>query len=488
MPLNLITDAWIPVFRHGQSVNIRPHEIAASGIERLNWPRDDLNIACMELLIGLTFLADPPLNDGDWHDRYKNPDPDRLRCALKPFSPYFEMSGEGPRFLQDKEPFEKKVKDYSPPDLLFIDSPGMNAAKKNSDLMVRRWRYPKLDLPFAAIALYTLQAFAPSGGAGNRTSMRGGGPMVTLVKPLDGGDNPIWRFVWCNVPEGNPSSPLVAEKTLPWLQPTRISDKNQVVTPDLSNPVEAFFGMPRRIRLVFNGDTVIGVVQRPHGANYKFWQHPLTPYYCQKVGGELLPIHPKPGILSYENWLGLVFGNDSEKKFKASTVSRFHQLTDVPEAEICVGGWAMNKMTPQDFNLHIYPTFNLDFDMDTRVRQLVEAANSVVGELSKHLKQTLSISGLTANAVNETFFALTEQDFANAVRLIANKQELNVERNWVNRLRQIAVQIFDQHTLSSLTDRNILDIEKIINARRRLISFFGSKSMHKLFPDLQTTG
>ena len=59
MPLNLITDAWIPVIRHGNPVTIRPHEIAVDGVERLNWPREDLNLACMELLIGLTFLADP---------------------------------------------------------------------------------------------------------------------------------------------------------------------------------------------------------------------------------------------------------------------------------------------------------------------------------------------------------------------------------------------------------------------------------------------
>ena len=85
--------------------------------------------------------------------------------------------------------------------MLFIDSAGGSTAKKNADLMVKRGRYGNLPLPLAAMALYTLQSFAPSGGAGNRTSMRGGGPMVTLMQPLDGNAHPLWRLIWSNVPE-----------------------------------------------------------------------------------------------------------------------------------------------------------------------------------------------------------------------------------------------------------------------------------------------
>ena len=113
------------------------------------------------------------------------PDPDRLRERLTPYMPAFELSGEGPRFLQDFDPLEGKP---NPPDMLFIDSAGQQTARNNADLMVRRGRYDALSPSLAAMALYTLQAHAPAGGSGNRTSMRGGGPMVTLVDPhRDGG-------------------------------------------------------------------------------------------------------------------------------------------------------------------------------------------------------------------------------------------------------------------------------------------------------------
>jgi len=73
------------------------------------------------------------------------------------------------------------------------------------------------------MALFTFQAHSRSRGAGNRTSMRGGGPMVTLVDPGGG----LWPLVWGNVPEGRPG----ALRDLPWMRPTRTSEKGEQVLP-----------------------------------------------------------------------------------------------------------------------------------------------------------------------------------------------------------------------------------------------------------------
>ncbi|MBL3598197.1 type I-E CRISPR-associated protein Cse1/CasA, partial [Rhodovulum sulfidophilum] len=191
--LNLIEAPWIPVLcEDGSRHVVAPWQIAEPGILRPDWPRPDLNLACYELLIGLVFLADPPANNGDWQRRFA-PDPDRLKEKLARFAVAFDLLGDGPRFLQDLAPLDGTP---NPVDMLFIDSAGANTAKNNADLMVRRDRYGMLDLPLAAMALYTFQAHAPSGGAGNRTSMRGGGPLVTMVDPGDG----LWSLVWANVP------------------------------------------------------------------------------------------------------------------------------------------------------------------------------------------------------------------------------------------------------------------------------------------------
>ena len=84
MSLNLIVDPWIPAIRDGVPVTLRPDQIAGEGIARLGCPREDLNLACLELLVGLLFLADPPHDDGDWHERYDTLDPARLRARTSP--------------------------------------------------------------------------------------------------------------------------------------------------------------------------------------------------------------------------------------------------------------------------------------------------------------------------------------------------------------------------------------------------------------------
>jgi CRISPR system Cascade subunit CasA len=201
MTLNIINDAWIPVLRSdGSRAVIAPWQAADPALAFPDWPRADLNIACVELLIGLVYLADPPRDAANWRAR-RTQDPERLRQRLAPFAPAFNLLGDGPRFMQDFEPLERGSNDSNTPDMLLIDSAGGQTARNNADLMVKRDRYPALDLPLAAMALFTLQAHAPSGGSGHRTSMRGGGPMVTLVDPGEG----LWSLIWANLPCGQPA-------------------------------------------------------------------------------------------------------------------------------------------------------------------------------------------------------------------------------------------------------------------------------------------
>ena len=475
MPLNLITDSWIPALRGDEQVTLRPDQIAEEGVVRPDWPRADLNLACLELLVGLLFLADPPRDDGDWHARYEQPGPGRLRAALEPFAPHFELTGDGPRFLQDSERFEEGVRSPNSTDMLFIDSAGAQTVKNNADLMVKRGRYGKLSLPLAAMTLYTLQAFAPAGGAGNRTSMRGGGPMVTLLRPLAGNAHSLWRLIWFNVPEEKPLSADRAAEALPWLRPTRTSKHGEIVTPDMSHPAEAFFAMPRRLRLQFEGDGVIGVVQKPHGTNYQGWVHPLSPYYRQKSGAELLPVHPKPGRVSYRNWLGLVFGQDSETRVVATPVRRFNTMSGAPLAELLVGGWAMDNMTPRDLTVHVYPTFRLDAEADLRAGPLVEAANDAAGALRRALRIGAGLDGNAAGAVQEAFFAETEAAFVAAVTSIIAGDGWEVEETWLARLRQAALILFDGHAVPALADRNLSRIEAVVTARRNLLAAFSKQ-------------
>ncbi|MGB3501848.1 MAG: type I-E CRISPR-associated protein Cse1/CasA [Mesorhizobium sp.] len=459
MSLNLIEDKWIPVVcNDGSKRVIAPWQMADPDILEPDWLRPDLNVACYEFLIGLVYLVDPPANRSEW-DARAAPDPERLRASLSPFAPAFNLTGPGPLFLQDLEPLAGEA---NPVDMLFIDSAGANTARNNADLMVHRARYGQLDLPLAAMALYTFQAFAPSGGAGNRTSMRGGGPLVTLADPGGG----LWEFVWANVPEGAPGR----IEDLPWMNATRISDNGQQTLPPSGSVfgAEALFGMPRRLRLVEEGGAVTGVVQKPYGANYAMWKHPLSPHYRLKPGAEWLPKHPRAGRFGYRNWLGIVVEQSASETTELALALRewSHRRGG---GSALVAGWAMDNMKPRDFILSRQMLIELPRELESRLVGLVEAAEIAATALRGALGPVLA-EGEAREAEREEFFRATESGFLDHVRSLQSGGD--PEATWLSCLRVQALDQFDAVALPALDRREIDQIERIVEARKFLAMTF----------------
>ena len=337
-PFNLLHDPWLPVLRRSGPSLIRPSQIAEAHatdpIIAFDWPRADFRIAAHEFLIGLLSTACPPRDEeawGDWMDT--PPSPATLDAAFAPIAHAFDLDGPGPRFLQD---LEELVADSEPIERLLIEAPGDSTVKKNTDLLVRRGRARRLSRATAAMALYTFQSWAPAGGAGNRTGLRGGGPMVTLVLPSE---NPtLWQVLWANVPCGCKPAEADLPRVFPWLAPTITSEGSRTVTPVEAHPLQCWWGMPRRIRLDFEARpspcdltgqadeiAVTGWRQRPRGVNYAFWGdvHPLTPRYRVKPDSEILPVHPQPGGIGYRHWLGLVASARDALRYPAPSVAHW---------------------------------------------------------------------------------------------------------------------------------------------------------------------
>ncbi|OYU20084.1 MAG: type I-E CRISPR-associated protein Cse1/CasA [Rhodobacteraceae bacterium PARR1] len=463
LSLNLIDDPWIPVIlKDGSRKVIAPWQMTDSDVIRPDCPRADLNLACLELLIGLVYLADPPEHVEDWDDRRK-PDPARLRDRLAAYAPAFNLLGEGPLFLQDLEPLEGEA---NPADMLFIDSAGANTARNNADLMVHRDRYSTVDPAFAAMALYTFQAHAPAGGAGNRTSLRGGGPLVTLVDPGRG----LWDLVWANVPDG--SSGQMAD--LPWMRATRVSDKGAVTHPPEGRTfgVEAFFGMPRRLRLVADGAVVKGVIQRPYGTNYSGWVHPLTPYYRMKAGEELLPVHPRAGLFGYRHWLGILAGSADGLKDCASCLTTWQSRDRRAAVTVLVAGWAMDNMKARDFTLSSQPYVDLPPHAAAMLQGMILAAEQAALALRGALEPVLA-GGEAREAEREALYLRTEGDFLScfdALKSGAAPTEVAVQ--WLGHLQRHAFKQFDDLALQGLDQCETDQIARVVQSRGYLAATF----------------
>jgi CRISPR system Cascade subunit CasA len=426
MSLNLLRSAWLPVRRRQSGFTwISLAGLAPSGADddqvvALAFPRPDWNAAVLEFLIGSIQAAFAPADLDDWHALWITPpNSEGFAQALAPLAWAFDVGapgsglGNGPRAFQDFDTLnDAESKDVAQ---LLIDAPGAITLTKNTDHFIKRGRTDLLCLPYAMAALITLQTYAPSGGAGHRTSMRGGGPMTTLIDPANlqasnVDTQTLWAKIWANVgyvpeeddvpscwPQGDPHWAAA----LPWLAPTHTSAGNEEIGPGgISALWLPYFACPRRIRLdiaadgkcALGGPGTFGVVAGYHtqnyGANYTNWMHPLTPYRAVAKGGSL-PIHPNPGSRSYSGWVGVWGGG--ETKGLAQPLKdwrkRAHRAGLPTSVEVSAFGYNMDNMKARAWVDSTVPFYHADGDSHAvfleNAKCAIDAASKAASALGK---------------------------------------------------------------------------------------------------------
>lgn len=339
---NLLKDPFIPMRRVDGSIFIGtvsdlldadnpPVAIVA--------PRADLHLGMMEFLVAVFATFDPPTSDRDWYDRFKRPPTrEEFAEAIEVAIPYFELVGEGTTFMQEFGDFGGKRVSAG---ALFIEGPGAISVENNTDVFTRRLRSQTLSRRSAAIALYVQQNFAPSGGKGYRTSVRGGGPLTTLVDLEQvGGEQPtLFQQVWANVPKGEPADAEDYPRIFPWAVSTRTSADGRQTTPEDVHPLQMFWGMPRRVRLHFEEnverrpcdltgeiDTHVcrSIEVRDYGTNYTNWMHPLTPYRrIDPKSEEMYRVAAPADRFGFRHWPGAAFETPGASVKPAACISTF---------------------------------------------------------------------------------------------------------------------------------------------------------------------
>ena len=507
MPLDLLGDPWIPVRRlSGARDLIAPHEITARYAEdpivAIAAPRPDFDGALHEFLIGLLATCFRPVDEDDWFDRLDAPPgPDELREAFSAVGEAFRLDGDR-AFMQE---FGGLEGDAVPIGALLIDAPGENTIRRNTDLFIRRGNVTCLCPACAAQALYTLQAFSPAGGAGHRTSLRGGGPLTTLVQvPARVGDDGMataWTRLWPNVPDAlRRNGPLPADRArvFPWLAPTRVSDKGgKATTPADADGLQVFWGMPRRIRLLFESadgrrcslcgsaaELVAAAYRtRPHGTNYQGdWRHPLTPYILRK-GDTALPRHPNPGGFGYRHWLGLVQA-DGNGRIPAECVATFRdrrqQIMPDRPARLIAFGYDMDNMKARCWYAGEMPLVSLPDpeivpEFEAEARMLVRAADHVARLVTWAVKSALFDKPSDASGdfdrIAERFWLETEPAFwatLDEIRLAlgSGADRGPVRKRWLGQLSQAAFAVFDDEAPSEALEEG--GFRRIVEARRGL--------------------
>ncbi|HEV2642823.1 MAG TPA: type I-E CRISPR-associated protein Cse1/CasA [Candidatus Elarobacter sp.] len=494
MPFNLTTERWLPLRHRSNKIEWGcpahlTNSLDSDPVVAIAAPRPDLEGALYEFLIGLLTVALRPDDERAWRNWWISPpSPDLLRERFAALPASFDLDGEGVRFLQDPSSADLADADVVPIEQMLINAPGGQAVRLNKDLFVKRGRVGQLGRPAAAISLITLQTYSPAGGQGHRTSMRGGGPLTTLIEPrrvpLVNGDpeEALWYMLWANVLtsaqwETRPGAARNAPPDVfPWLAPTRASAKgNAPTTPADAHPLQAFFGMPRRIRLEFGDAGVCDLTGRPdervvtgfrmrnYGVEYDGWEHPLSPYYSSKKDSEWLPVHGQPGGLAWKDWLGLTLQRpEGASQRPAHVVSHFleRRAGEIGRTEVRlrVFGYDMDNMKARGWTEAVRPAFAID-DPERRqvlidlAERLTSGADHIAGLLQFYVKTALferpkDAPGDFSPIKTELWSATEAWFFASVHRVVAGDgtaqgvlQECSAFRD---RLESVATTIFDR--------------------------------------------
>ena len=509
MAYNLIDERWIPVERKSGKVEmIAPAQIAEREDPplRIASPRPDFDGALLEFLIGLLQTAAAPATERAWEKEFaKPPEVEALKKRLDIVRDAFFLDGDGPRFMQDltvgKDPAAKRL----PIGGILIDRVGESGLDESPMLFAKPGLFEALGYPAAAAALMALQTYAPAGGRGQLTSLRGGGPLTTLITA-----DQLWATAWLNVlpmPDfealvpGDPSK-TSAGAIFPWMAPTRVSaTQGGVATPPQEvHPLQHLWGLPRRFRLqIEEGDTgscaVTGVqsvpvvrkcLSRPDGTSYDgAYQHPWTPYSLTKPTE---PWNPKKGSgdgLPYRDWPLLVTGGPERKPATVVTYfagSRRPEL--VAQSRLIAFGYAMDNMKPLRWCRAETPLVTVVPDRASAfsgsVAMVVLASEEVRKTFSFQVKSAWSDRPADLDVfsrVNPAFWSRTEPCFFVAVHGLKNSIEANDSKTrdgflerWLADLHRAALDLFDTFVNAS-ADLAAPDLRRAVLARRDLDQF-----------------
>lgn len=476
MTFNLIEEQWIPVRRDDGSLDrIAPWQFVEldNPVVDIAAPRPDFRGGLHEFIIGLVQATSSPETEHDWRLLFTDPlSPADLRERFRPLVPFFDLDDPRQPFMQEAGLREVKEAEEEPIHELLIESPRGKTVKDNTDFFVKRRESSAFCAACTVSALYTLQAHAPQGGRGIRTSLRGGAPLTTVLRD----DSSSWRTIWLNVlPQDEWRGPEELSRRFAWVGTH--SDKPRSI--ETEHPDAHYWAMPRRVLLrppVGAGEcTVCGAaatrryataLTRAFGLDYEgVWTHPLTP--TRKLKDSVISLATRENPTGYRNWVGLVASQKDRIRAPSPVVERYRssrrdQIEAGRELPLWVFGFSTSQATVEGWYEGEMPVLvtepatlpHLDAHAQALVLAAEEAAQATRWRILCALFQNpKDVKGET-DVFAKPFWDSTELHFYANLREASARlergEDVAMQRSaWLDKLERAAMTCFDLATAAA---------------------------------------
>lgn len=288
--MDLLSGDWIPVTHDGDvhQLNLKTLLCTDTAWE-LTLPRDDMELAALQLLICLVQVMFAPDDNAGLRERIARPlDEAEYDTAAKVYCEWFDLAHLHSPFMQSRG---VAANDVTPIQKLFIGLPEGN----NHSFFDPEGAISAICGGCAAIALFNQASCCPSIGGGFKGALRGSAPITTLVDAPD-----LRRRIWENVL--TLAAQRVwheAEHRLPtWIDPIRPGEKLHSV--DIGLP-RGLFWQPARVELIARDvpgvcDSCGHVSEQMYVGfnkekfNYTvdgLWRHPHSPMFWTTKKGQI---------------------------------------------------------------------------------------------------------------------------------------------------------------------------------------------------------
>ncbi len=457
--MNLLTDKWIPVQIEGKRQLVRLQDVLCGEHDwQLSLPRDDMELACLQLMICLTQVIFTPENTKALKHRIREPmSEEEYQEGITDYLDWFDLNHPDTPFMQVRG---VKAAKATPIQKLFVGLPEGN----NHCFFNDAGELKAVGESAAAIALFNQAMNCPSMGGGFKGGFRGSAPVTTLIY-----GHKLRQRIWFNVLHEEslrllmPKYDELKENDQPvWVEP--IKTKSSITASNIGL-MRGLFWQPAHIELVFSdagqcdfyGSDEDSLLTGFNKEKFVYeivgqWVHPHSPRYWQLTKGvkEEKYVSFTTTAPAWAHLSRFIVDREAEKEGQqpAAIVSQYRQLTNGKPLSLIVGGYR-NKQASILQRRHELLALAGGWENSLGdLKGIVETAVQVKSALRGKLYGFAKASG--ANAIPDQaetlFYHNSEHLIHESLRQMDWQEAKKAKENLVKKLIQLSWQIFREVT------------------------------------------